>query len=210
MIKVLIADDHAIVREGLKQILADTLELEVTDEAGNAQEILEKVRTRDFNVLVLDISFPDGNGLEILKRIKSEKPELPVLILSIHSEDQYAIRSLKAGASGYLMKDEAPEVLAKAIDMVSHGRKYITPSLAEKLACELETDVNRSAHEALSDREFDVLCKIGSGKTVKKIADEMKLSIKTISTYRTRILQKLNLNNSAELTHYVLKNKLLE
>lgn len=210
MLKILIADDHAIVRQGLKQILADIPDLAVVDEASSGNEVLSKVRTNAYDVLILDISMPGLSGLDVLKQLKSEKPDINVLMLSMHPEEQYAIRALKAGAAGYLTKESAPEELIAAIKKVSIGRKYVTASLAEKLAFDLEERSERPSHEYLSDREFQVLCLIASGKTVKEIAEVMFLSIKTISTYRSRILEKMNMKTSAELTHYAIKNGLID
>jgi len=210
MIRVLIADDHAIVRVGLKQILSETLDLVVTGEACDGLEVLEKVRTNPYDVVVLDVSMPGLNGIDVLKELKYEKAELPVLILSMHSEEQYAIRLLKAGAAGYLTKDRAPEELVAAIHRVALGRKYVTASLAEKLADSLDEDMAKQPHETLSDREYQVLCQITLGKSMKEIGDELHLSIKTISTYRSRILEKMRMKSNAELIHYVIKNKLLD
>lgn len=210
MIKILIADDHRIVREGLKQILAETQDMIVTDEANNAQEVLKKVWDNDFDVLLLDISMPGRSGLDILKQLKSDRPKLSVLVLSMYSEEQYALRALRAGASGYMTKESAPDELIEAIRKVSTGRKYISPSVAEKLAFSLESGDERPPQETLSDREFQVMCMIASGKTIKAIADELSLSVKTVSTYRARILEKMRMKNNAELTHYAIQNKLVE
>jgi DNA-binding NarL/FixJ family response regulator len=210
MIKILIADDHPIVRKGLKEIIEVTPDMMVGDEASNGQEALEKVRKNDFDVVLLDISMPGRSGLDILKELKSEKPELSVLILSMHPEEQYAVRVLKAGASGYLTKESAPEELITAIKKASKGRKYVSSSLAEKLAWYLEIDDERPLHEALSDREYEVMRMIASGKTITKIAEKLFLSVKTISTYRSRILEKMRMKTNAELTHYALKNRLVE
>jgi len=210
MIKILIADDHAIVRRGLKQILAETPDMVVAGEAHNGQELLEKARGHQWDVVVLDISMPGRGGLDILKQLKSERPKLPVLMLTIHPEDQYAVRVLRAGASGYLTKESAPDHLVEAIRKVARGGKYISPHLAEKLAFNLEPLSEKPLHEALSDREFQVLRFIASGKTVKEIGEELSLSVKTISTYRTRILEKMKMRNNAELTHYAIQQKLVD
>ena len=210
MIKILIADDHRIVREGLKQILAETEDMVVADEASNVQEVLKKVAGNDYDVLLLDISMPGRSGLDILKQLKSERPKLSVLVLSMYSEEQYALRALRAGASGYMTKESAPDELIEAIRKVSTGRKYISPAVAETLAVSLESNDERPPQETLSDREFQVMCMIASGKTVKAIADELALSIKTVSTYRARILEKMRMKNNAELTHYAIQNKLVE
>lgn len=208
MIRILVADDHAIVRNGLKQIVSDTPEMVVAGEASNGREALNKALEDDYDVVLLDITMPDISGLEILKEIKSQKPELPVLILSIHPEEQYAVRALKAGAAGYLTKESAPEELIRAMQKVSGGDKYVTSSLAEKLASFLKTGAEKPLHQALSDREYAVFCMIVSGKRVKQIADELSLSTKTISTYRSRILRKMNMNNNVELTRYAIQNQL--
>jgi two-component system invasion response regulator UvrY len=210
-INVLIADDHAIVREGLKQILADTADIVVAGDAQNGQEAVQLVRKKtEAHVLLLDISMPDRSGLEVLKQVKKEKPGIAVLMLSMHREDQYALRSLKAGASGYLNKQSAPAELVIAIRMVAAGKKYITPELAQTLANQLDEDQEIPPHETLSDREYQTLTLIASGKTVSDIAAELILSVKTISMYRSRLLQKMKLKNNAELTHYAIKNQLVE
>ena len=210
MIKILIADDHAIVREGLKQILSESPDLVIVAEASTGQEVIDKVGKNDLDLVVLDISMPGRGGMDILKEVKSLKPKLPVLILSMYPEEQYAVRVLKSGASGYLTKESAPVELVKAIRQISQGKKYISPSLAEKLAVDLEVSSDKLPHETLSDREYQVMCMIASGKTLKEIADELSLSIKTISTYRSRILEKMNMRTNAELTHYAVKNRLVD
>lgn len=210
MIKILIADDHAIVREGLKQIVADTSDMIVTAEASDGHEVLALISQDNYDVVVLDMAMPGLTGLDILKQIKRETPELPVLILSVHPEEQYAVRSLKAGASGYLTKERAPDELITAIRKVSMGGKYITSSLAEKLAFELEVDAEKPPHKTLSDREFQVMCMIAKGRTIKNIAEELFLSPKTVSTYRSRILEKMKMKSNEELTHYVINNHLID
>ncbi len=210
MIKILIADDHPVVRKGLKEIIEVTPDMMVGDEASNGREALEKIRKSDFDVVLLDISMPGRSGLDILKELKSEKPELSVLILSMHPEEQYAVRVLKAGASGYLTKESAPKELIAAIRKASKGRKYVSSSLAEKLAFYLEIDDERPLHETLSDREYEVMRMIASGKTPTEIAGKLFLSVKTISTYRSRILEKMRMKSNAELTHYALKHGLVE
>jgi two-component system invasion response regulator UvrY len=210
MIRALIADDHAVVRQGLKQILGDTPEMVVAGEATTGQEVLDKVRAETWDVVVLDISMPDRSGLDVLKQLRSERPKLPVLVLSMHSEDQYAVRVLKAGASGYLTKDSAPDELVKAIRKVVSGGRYVSSFLAEKLAFEIGTDSSRLPHETLSDREFQVLRLIAAGKSVTEIAAELCLSVKTVSTYRARMLEKMNLGTTAELIHYAMQNHLID
>jgi DNA-binding NarL/FixJ family response regulator len=210
MMKILIADDHAVVREGLKQILSESSEMVVTAEASTGPEVLEEIGKDDFDLVVLDIAMPGRGGLDILKEIKNKKPRLPVLILSMYPEEQYAVRVLKAGASGYMTKESAPHELINAIKQISKGKKYVSPSLAEKLALDLEITTGRPLHESLSDREYQVMCMIASGKTLKEIAEQLSLSIKTISTYRSRILEKMNMKSNAELTHHAIKNRLVD
>jgi DNA-binding NarL/FixJ family response regulator len=210
MIKTVIADDHPIVRAGLKQILAEASDIEVAAEAGDGHELLRLIRKGGVDVVLLDITMPGLMGLDALKQMRVENPELPILVLSMHPEDQYGIRVLKAGASGYLMKSAAPDQLVGAIRKVHRGGKYVSPSLAEKMAFGLQTGASGLPHEALSDREYQVLCMIASGKTVKEIAAELSLSEKTISTYRTRILEKMDMKSSAELTHYAIKLNLVD
>ena len=210
MIKILIADDHTIFREGLKHILAEYPDLVVADEANNGQEVLDKIWKNNYDMVLLDITMPGMTGLEVLKQLKNDKPKLPVLILSMHPEEQYAIRVLRAGASGYLTKESAPDELITAIRKISQGRKYITSSLAERLATEVEADTEKPLHDILSDREYQVLRMIAAGKTVKHIAKELSLSIKTVSTYRTRIMEKMKMKTNAEVMHYVIKHQLLD
>jgi len=208
-IKILIADDHPIVRAGFKQVISDMPDMLVADEAGNGQEVLNLIGKKDYDLVLLDISMPGRSGLEILKDLKSEKPKLPVLILSIYPEEQYAIRALRAGASGYMTKASAPNELILAIRKISEGGKYISASLAEKLAYYLDGDAAKPPHETLSDREYQVMLMIASGKTVTEIANELCLSVKTISTYRTHIREKMKMKNNAEMTLYALQNKLV-
>lgn len=210
MIRILVADDHAIVREGVKQILADVSDMVVQDEAGNGQETLEKIARNDYEVVLLDISMPGRSGLEILEDIKSERPKLPVLILSMHPEEQYAVRALRAGASGYVTKASAPQELIGAIRKASRGGKYVTASLAEKLALELDVVTEKPPHEKLSNREYQVMLMLAEGQSVSEIAENLFLSVKTISTYRTRIMDKMGLKKNAELTLYAIHNKLID
>ncbi|MCW5298528.1 DNA-binding response regulator [Herbaspirillum lusitanum] len=209
-IKVAIADDHAIVREGLRQICSGTKDIIVVGNAENGLETIKLTRLGNCDVLLLDIILPDRTGIDVLKQIKKEIPKLPVLMLSIHREDQYAIRALKAGAAGFLNKQAAPAELINAIRQVAAGRKYISPSLAQELANQIGFDHETPLHETLSDREYQTMVMIASGKTVSDIAAELLLSVKTISMYRSRVLAKMKLRHNAELTHYALKNNLVE
>ncbi|MGV8058256.1 MAG: response regulator [Smithellaceae bacterium] len=209
MIRILVADDHAVVRQGVKQILADMKDMAVQDEAENGPETLEKVLHHDYDVVLLDISMPGRSGLEVLEDIKNQRPKLAVLILSMHPEEQYAVRALRAGASGYLTKASAPQELIGAIRKVAGGGKYVTSSLAEKLADELEIDTQKLPHERLSNREYQIMLMLASGKTVSDIANELCLSVKTISTYRTRVMAKMGMKRNAELTLYAVHNRLI-
>jgi two-component system invasion response regulator UvrY len=210
MIRILIADDHPIVRAGLKQVIADALDMTVAAEAADGHEVLAKVREAEFNVVLLDLSIPGLSGLDVLKQLKSEKPGLRVLVLSVHPEEQYAVRVLRAGASGYVTKASAPEQLIAAIRKVHQGRKYVSASLAERLAQQLDPESATLPHESLSDREYQVLCLLASGKTVTEIGAELALSVKTVSTYRSRILEKMAMKSNAELTHYAIQNRLVD
>jgi two-component system invasion response regulator UvrY len=209
-LRILIVDDHPIVRQGLRQTLGDAAEIGELGEAASGQQALDLVRQQDWDAVVLDIGLPGRGGLDVLKDIKHERPRLPVLILSMHAEDQYAIRAIRAGASGYLTKEAATEKLLDAIRKITTGGRFISPDLADLLATELAGGVSGPPHASLSDREFEVLRLIGSGVTVGDIADRLALSVKTVSTYRTRILEKMQMKNNAELMQYVLANRLLE
>lgn len=210
MIRALIADDHTVVLKGLKQILSDTADIVVAAEATTGQQVLDIVRTRPIDVVILDIAMPDGNGLDVLRNLKRDKPSLPVVVLSMHSEEQYGVLVLKAGAAGYLTKESAPDQLIAAIRKVISGGKYISPALAEKLAFDLEADPDVPLHERLSTREYQVLGLIAIGKTVGEIAEHLGLSAKTISTYRSRILEKMKMQKNAELTHYAVRQGLVD
>src|SRR3989441_13148924 len=210
MIRVVVVDDHAVVREGLKRIISENPGMAVTGEAGDGHEAHKLIRGGACDVVLLDITMPNKNGLDVLKEVRTEVPRLPVLVLSMHSEDQYAVRVLRAGAAGYLTKESAPAKLVQAIRKVVRGGKYVSPSLAEKLVSDLGTDTDRPPHEILSDREYQVLCMIASAKTVGQIDEELDLSAKTISTYRVRILEKLRMKNNAEITRYAIKERLVD
>lgn len=209
MIRILVADDHAVVRRGVKQILADVKDMDVVDEAESGAETLAKVLQNDYDVILLDISMPGRSGLEILEDIKSRRPGAAVLILSMHPEEQYAVRALRTGAAGYLTKSSAPHELIGAIRKAASGGKYVTASLAERLAEELEADTKRLPHERLSNREHQVMLMLAEGQSVSDIAGELCLSVKTISTYRTRIMAKMGMKKNAELTLYAVQNQLI-
>ena len=210
MIRVLIADDHAIVRKGLVQIASESRDIEMRGEASEYSSLMKLMKENPCDVLLLDISMPGKNGIDVLKIVREQYPKTQVLILSMYPEDQYAIRALKAGAAGYLTKDSAPERLVEAILSVSRGKKYITPKVAEMLATHLVTDTEGAPHESLSDREFQTMRLIASGKQLSQIADELALSPKTVSVYRARVLEKMQLKNNAEITHYAIKHGLVE
>lgn len=209
-IKVLIADDHSIFRQGVKQILADTKDIVVAGEAESGRTALQLFRAYGCDVLLLDISLPDRCGIETLKQIRKDRPTAAVLMLSMHREDLYAVRSIKAGAAGYLNKQSAPAELVNAIRQVAAGKKYVSAALAQELASHISEDRETKPHETLSDREYQTLTLIASGKAVSDIASELTLSVKTISMYRSRLLQKMNLRHNAELTHYAIKNQLVD
>ena len=209
MIRILVADDHSVVRQGLKQIVADSPDMEIAGEAATGQEALELVRSGSFDLIILDISMPGQGGLDILRELKAESPALKVIILSMYPEEQYAIRSFRDGASAYLTKGSPPEELILAIRTVASGKRYITPSIADRLATYIEDSSQRPPHETLSDREMEILVLIGSGKQVSDIAEELNLSIKTVSTYRSRILLKMDMETNAQLIRYSLQHGLV-
>ena len=210
MIKILIADDHAIVREGLKQIVAEEKDMLVAGEAGNTNEMFDLLKKEDFAIIILDISMPGRSGLESLKFLRKNYPEVPALILSMFSEEQYGLRALKAGAAGYLKKVSAPTELVSAIRKIVSGGKYINQSLAEKLADEYDSDRKERMHDKLSNREYQIMCLIASGKSAEEIALDLSISINTVYSYRNRILEKMHLKSNVELTQYALQNKLIE
>lgn len=209
MLRVLIADDHAIVRKGLKQIILNEYPSAFIGEVSDVESLVLQVVKQDWDVVICDISMPGRSGLEALRQVKDIKPEIPVLIMSMHPEDQYALRVLKAGASGYLNKDSVHDELIRAIQTVRIGRKYITSTIAEKLAGALSSDSDKQLHEQLSDREFDVFKMIAEGKTISEIATQLSLGATTVSTYRARILEKMSMKSNADMTRYALENKLI-
>ncbi|NWF89541.1 MAG: response regulator transcription factor [Ignavibacteriaceae bacterium] len=210
MIKILIADDHSIVREGLKQIVAEENDMKVAAEAANTAEVLDLVTKQNFDIAILDINMPGKSGLDLLKDLRTMFPKLPVLILSMYAEEQYGVRALKAGASGYLKKASAPEDLVTAIRKIVSGGKYVSQNLAEKLADVIGSSINKPLHENLSNREFEIMCKIACGDSAEKIAEDLSISIHTYYTYRNRILEKMGMKSNVELTQYVINNKLNE
>jgi two-component system, NarL family, invasion response regulator UvrY len=210
MLRILIADDHALIRKGLKQILLEEYPSALVEEVNDAEGVIKKAITNEWDIIISDLSMPGRSGLDMVQQLKQNFPKLPVLILSIYPEEQYAIRVLKAGAAGYLSKDAAAEELVEAVQRVLQGRKYISSSIAEKIVEDLgQNSSGQAPHELLSNREFDVFKLLTSGKTVSEIADQFSLSATTVSTYRSRILEKMNMRNNAELTRYALENKLI-
>jgi two-component system invasion response regulator UvrY len=209
VIKVLLADDHPVVRYGLRQILGEASDVFVGAEAGSAPEVMQRVQEQRWDVIILDISMPGGNGIDLIGEIRRERPEARVLILTMHSEEQYAVRAIKAGAAGYLNKESAPEKLTEALRKIAAGGRYVSAELAEALAVLVSGDAKGSAHERLSNREFEILKLLASGKTVSQVAHELTLSVKTISTHRMRILKKMEMKTNAELTHYAVRNGLV-
>lgn len=208
MIKILLVDDHIIVRKGIKELLEDSDEIRVVSEAGTAEEMFKIINKEDLDMVILDISLPGRSGVDALKQLKSSIPELPVLILSMHPESQYALRVMKSGAAGYLTKESVPEELIKAIHKINRGKKYISTNLAEELTNFLNGNIEKLPHQTLTDREYEVLLKIAEGQKLTEIAEDLSLSVKTISTYRSRILKKMKMKTNSELIKYVLKNKL--
>jgi len=208
-LRVLIADDHPVVRQGVKQILTEELELQQFGEARNAKEVLENVSRKKWDILILDINLPDMNGLEILRQLKKVHPDLPVLVLTVFDEDQIAIRVLKAGASGFVTKETMPNELIAAVKKIHSGGRYVSPSLAEKLVFNIYSEDEKPVHHRLSNREYQVICLIAAGKSVKQIAEELYLSIQTIRTYRTRILEKMEMGTDADLIHYAIQHGLI-
>ena len=210
MIRIVVADDHAIVREGLKQLLSAASDLSVVGEAENGHEVLARVRALDFDVLLLDMSMPGKSGIELIKQVHAEKPKLRILVLSMHEEEQYAVRAIKAGASGYLTKDSASAQIVSAIRKVAGGGAFITDSVAQQLALGAMPETQGPPHSALSDREFQVFRELVSGKAVSDIAAQLNLSVKTVSTHKARIMQKMNMSNPAELIRYAIHHRLVD
>jgi DNA-binding NarL/FixJ family response regulator len=210
VIKIIIADDHIIIRAGIKQLLDGAHDMVVAGEASDGQKLIQEIQKNHYDVIVIDISMPGRNGIEIIKQLRSSGDKTPILALSYYPEEQFAIRVLKAGACGYMNKDVQPEELVEAIYKVARGGTYVSPAVAEKLAMNINMTQDSSPHESLTDREHEVFLKIAGGMTVSEIADEMFLSVKTVSTYRARILEKLNLKNNAEITYYAIRNNLIE
>jgi len=210
MLRIIITDDHPVVLKGLKEIIEEHFDDVTIDICSKGYELLNKINDNDYDIVLLDISLPDINGLEVLREIKKKKPKLPVLILSMYPEEQYAARALKAGASGYLTKGSASDELVLAVHKILSGRKYVSPAFAEKMMLDFESDTEKPPHENLSDRELQVLCMIGKGKSVKEIAGELHLSPNTIRTYRTRILEKIGVKGTSELIHYAITHSLTE
>ncbi len=208
-VRLLIADDHAVVRQGIRQILTDAPEVHIVAEASTGAEALELMRSSDVDLVLLDISMPGLNGLDVVRQVRHDQPSVRVLVLSVHPEEQYAVRVMKAGASGYLTKDSAPEELISALRCIAGGHKYLTPSLAERLASEVETGTDRLPHETLSDREYQVMLLIAEGLRVQDIAERLTLSAKTVSTYRTRLLQKMKMHGSSEVVRYAVRHGLI-
>jgi two-component system, NarL family, invasion response regulator UvrY len=209
MLRILIADDHTVVRKGLRQILLDEFANAVIDEVANAEELIKKVMTEKWDIVISDLSMPGRSGLDALQQIKISYPDLPVLILSIHPEEQYALRALKSGASGYLSKDTAPDELVKAVQKVILGKKYISQAIVDKIANTFSSDNMRQLHETLSDREFDVMKQLANGKSVSEIAEMLSLSVTTVSTYRSRVMAKMDMKSNSDLTKYAIENKLI-
>ncbi|MBT8401110.1 MAG: response regulator transcription factor [Rhodothermia bacterium] len=209
MTKILVADDHAVVRKGLVQIISEAMDLEVAAEASNGSEVIDLMRADEFDVVVLDINMPDKGGFETLQQLSAEFPDVPVLVLSMYSEEQYAVRVLRAGASGYLTKESAPDQLVTAIRRVASGNRYVSPAAADVLVKLLDGDPDKLPHEILSNREFQVMVQLAEGKSVTEISEALSLSVKTVSTYRSRVLDKMKMGSNAELARYALENDLI-
>lgn len=209
MIKVLVADDHPLLRNGLQQVLAHEPDITIAGEAGDCEQVLTMIAEASWDLLILDLTMPGKGGIDILRDIRKLRPDLPVLVLTMHPEEQFAVRAIRAGASGYLTKTNVVGEVVTAVRKILTGKKYVSANLAEMLANALDSDSTRSPHETLSDREFQVMCKIASGRTVSQIAIELTLSVKTVSTYRARVLEKMHMGNNAELTRYAIQHSLV-
>jgi len=210
MIRIIIADDHSILRAGLKNLLSECEDMEIAGEAGSGEETIKMVQSTDCDIVLLDITMPDMSGVDTLNQIKRHRPRLAVLILSMHPEEQYAVNLLRAGASGYVPKESAPEQLVTAIRTAVEGRRYVSPRLPELLAGDLGNDSHKPLHADLSEREFQIFCKLAAGLTVSHIGNDLNLSVKTVSTYRSRVLEKMNMKTNADLTYYAIKNGLIQ
>lgn len=210
MIKILVVDDHAVVRAGVQYFIADIPDMQIAGEAGTAEEAIRLVRAQDWDIVLLDIAMPDKSGVEVLKQIKREKPNLPVLILSMHPENRYAVQILRSGASGYVQKEALATELVTAIQTIMRGHKYISYAVAELLTMDPDTDTDKPLHETLSAREYEIFYKLSQGDGVTKIADELCLSVKTVSTYRARVLQKMNMTSNADIIYYAIKQNLID
>jgi DNA-binding NarL/FixJ family response regulator len=210
MVNIFIADDHPLIRKGIKDILQEEMDFNVVGEAAYPHEILKGIEEHNPHILITDLSMPGRGGLDLIRDLRQLFPKLPILVLTMHPEERFAVRALKAGVAGYLTKDTKPEEIIKAVRKIISGRKFITPSIAEKLATELDRDQDKLPHELLSDREFQVMCMIASGKKVRDIAQKLSLSIRTVNTYRTRILEKMNMKNDTELTIYTIEHHLID
>ncbi len=210
MIKIFIADDHPLIRKGIKEIFEEEIDIKVIGDAAYPHEVLEGLKKLEPDVLITDLSMPGRSGLDLISDIKQLFPKLPVLVLTMHPEDRFAVRALKAGAFGYLTKDAKPEEIIKAVRQVVTGRKYITPSLAEMLATEIDRDITKMPHELLSDREFQIMQLVASGKKVSEIAEKLSISIRTVNTYRARVMNKMNMKTNADLTLYAVENNLID
>ncbi|MBN1152565.1 MAG: response regulator transcription factor [Dehalococcoidia bacterium] len=209
-VRLLIADDHAVVRQGIRQILTDAPEVQIVAEAATGMEALELMRDADVDLVILDLSMPGLSGLDIVRQMRQDRPLVRILVLSVHPEEQYAVRVMKAGASGYLTKDSAPEELISAVRHIATGHKYVTATLAERLALELDNAGDRLPHQSLSDREYEVMLLVAEGLKVQEIADRLSLSVKTVSTYRTRLLQKMRMRNNADVVRYAVREGLVD
>ncbi|MFI5236312.1 MAG: response regulator [Ignavibacteriales bacterium] len=210
MIKIIIADDHPLIRKGIKDILEDEMDYEVVADAAFPHEVLNGIKDFNPDILITDLSMPGRSGLDMISDVKQLYPKLPILVLTMHPEERFAVRALRAGVDGYLTKDTRPEEIIKAVRQIVSGRKFITPSIAEKLATEIDRDPNKLPHELLSDREFQVMCMIAAGEKVRNISSKLSLSIRTVHTYRTRILEKMNMKSDTELTLYAMEHRLLD